>query len=86
MKNNEENLGLMPDVKVNKKTSSKVSDQMEIVNSFKEMVESGSIEQFMIVGVDPEKQTIIATYCQDSFYGLGILEMGKFAFMNQQSE
>lgn len=86
MKNNEENLGLMPDAKVIKKNSSKVSDQMEIVNSFKEMVESGTIEQFMIVGVDPENQTIIATYCQDSFYGLGILEMGKFAFMNQQSE
>lgn len=67
-------------------TSADCSNQLNILESFKEMVESGNVEEFIIAGLDGDNQIILASYCGDIITGLGILEMGKYALMNQQAE
>lgn len=81
------NLGLMPKAsKSRAKVNNEINGQMQVVESFKELVESGQVSEFIVAGLDADNQIILASYCGDVITGLGILEMGKFALLNQQVE
>lgn len=60
------------------------TDQTNIINSFKELVESDRIQEFVLYGIDSDGQIIVASYCSDIYTGIGLTEMGKLAYMNQQ--
>lgn len=80
-------IGLMPKASKKKNsTSGDYSSQLSILESFKEMVENGQVEEFIIAGLDGDNQIVLASHCGDIITGLGVLEMGKYALMNQQAE
>lgn len=80
-------LGLMPKASKNKvKINNDMSGQVQVIESFNEMIQSGQVSEFIITGLDNDGQIILASYCGDLITGLGMMEMGKLALMNQQTE
>lgn len=84
--NSKETIGLMPKASKEKKSNHTNQIQLEIVDSFKKMIEEGAIQEFIVVGLDSNRQVVVASYCSDIFEGVGMLELGKLAFINQQSQ
>jgi hypothetical protein len=85
--NDKKTVGLMPKVSKEKTNGNPSSaPQADVVESFKKMVESGVIQEFIITALDSDGQVVLASFCEDITLGLGILEMGKFALINQSVE
>lgn len=75
--------GLMPKASREKKKDN-VDEQLEILKNFKDMIKNNSVTDFIIVAVDGNRQFIMATYCQDTMEGIGMLETGKYTMLSQQ--
>jgi hypothetical protein len=63
-----------------------VCDQLEVLDNFKAVISNGDIQSFIVIGVDQERQIVLASYGDDIIEGVGILETAKFAYLRQQSE
>jgi hypothetical protein len=86
MEKNKQELGLMPKASKEKvKMNTNNSEKMAIVESFQKMVGDGDVEEFILFGIDEHGQIAIASYCSDTYRGVGMFEMGKLAFINQQT-
>lgn len=58
------------------------TSQKEVVNQFLDIVKEGGVSQFIIIGVDNNNQSILATYYNNVLEGLGLLEVGKHVILN----
>jgi hypothetical protein len=86
MEKNKQELGLMPKASKEKvKMNNSNNEKLAIVESFQKMVENDDVEEFILFGVDEHGQIAIASYCSDTYRGVGMFEMGKLAFINQQT-
>lgn len=61
-----------------------LSEQLEVIDKFRDIVNDGQVEDFFIIGIDGSNQMIMASFCHDTVRGVGILELGKMALVNQQ--
>lgn len=80
------NLGIMPKVTKKKEAANEITNQTDILSSFQTMINNGEISQFIIAGLDSNRQLVIATYCKDVVEGLGTLDLAKIALVNQQGD
>lgn len=79
-----EHIGLMP--KTSREVSASggdVDEQLDVLTQFSEIIESGQVEEFIIIGIDEHKQMVMASYYNDTITGIGLLEMGKYALMSK---
>lgn len=58
-------------------------DLIEVLESVKQMVEDGTITEFIVTGIDQDGEVILAACCKDLVGGVGILEIGKQALIQQ---
>ena len=79
-------LGLMPKAVKEKRSASDIPAQLVEIDEVRKSIEDGMMTDFIIVGTDIHRQLIFSSYCDDIFAGLGLLEAGKMAFMNQGQE
>jgi hypothetical protein len=79
--------GLMP--KISKEVTGKLgcnNDQLEIIEEFKTLIDSGRMSDFIIIGRDQDSQLVLAATTDDLIGNLGLLEICKFTFLNQQGD
>lgn len=60
-------------------------DLLEIVDSFRDMVKSGQITEFVISSLDVDNEVVITTCAKDFYCAVGLYELGKHALMTQQT-
>ena len=77
--------GLMPKVSKEKSGDVNIDDQLNVVDKFRDIVEEGSIEDFIIIGLDKDNQMVMASFCDSNITGVGILEMGKYAMIEKSA-
>jgi hypothetical protein len=58
------------------------ASQEEVVKQFLDIVKDGGVNQFIIIGVDNNNQSILATYYNNVLEGLGLLDIGKHVILN----
>lgn len=61
------------------------AEELSVIDSFRKMVEDGDIEQFVIAGLDSNGEIVIANYVSNLVECFGILELAKYATINQQA-
>lgn len=80
-------VGIMPKASKEKVgTSNSIQDQLDVLDRFRELIETGQIDEFVITGIDNERQLVLASFCYDIIGGVGILELAKTTMINQQIE
>lgn len=77
---------LLPKPSKDKQVTSNIDDQIKVLEGFKDVILNGEVESFVVVGVNGEGQVLLATYCDDIVSSVGIIEVGKYALMNQGVE
>ena len=80
-------VGIMPKASKEKVgISNSIQDQLDVLDKFREFIVNGEIDEFVITGIDNEKQLVLASFCYDIIGGVGILELAKTTMINQQIE
>jgi hypothetical protein len=68
-----------------RKASKRKADLLEILDFIREGVESGDIEEFIAVSVDPDGHTELHACINDVLGGVGMLEVGKHILISQEA-
>lgn len=76
-----ENIGLMPNFKKEKKNKNK-EQKLDAINNFYDMVENGYVHEFIIAGIDNDKQIVLAPFVENKLELLGLLEASKVSLIN----
>lgn len=58
-------------------------DLLEVLDEFRQMVESGEITEYVISSLDKDGEVILTACCKDLVGGVGMLEMAKTALIQQ---
>jgi len=58
-------------------------DMLEVLEGVKKMVEEGEMTEFIVSGVDPNGEVIMAACCKDLVGGVGMLEIAKQSLIQQ---
>lgn len=58
-------------------------DMLEVLEGVKKMIEDGEITEFIVSGIDPDGEVILAACCKDLVGGVGMLEIAKQALIQQ---
>lgn len=72
-------------IDINDKTAKKRrADQLEVLDNLRSQIEKGDIEEFVIASVDKEGEVQLHTVVKDIPGGIGLFEIGKNIFFQQQ--
>jgi hypothetical protein len=73
---------LMPKINKNK-NKKEIENQLEILDSFREMIKNGEIDDFIAVAMGEEQSFVMINYCPDIFFATGMLEKAKMILLSQ---
>jgi hypothetical protein len=69
--------------KPEKKQKEYKQDMLEVLESVKKMIEEDEMTEFIVSGIDPNGEVILAACCKDLVGGVGMLEIAKQSLIQQ---
>jgi hypothetical protein len=59
------------------------ADLLDTIDSYRQLVESGQVEEFVISSLDSSGEVVITVCCKDLVGSVGLFEMGKNILLSQ---